>query len=91
MGSVVILDMMKKERDMDMDMIDFEYVVDNGVLLMCDEGNGGDGGDGGIEVYECGRKIYLFSYDWGGSLCGEERFDSIEEMKNEIDDVEWSI
>ena len=89
MGSVVILDMMKKERDMDMDMIDFEYVVDNGVLVWSN--NSGDGGDGGVEVYEEGGMIYLFSYDWGGSLCGEERFDSIEEMKNEIDDVEWSI
>ncbi len=81
MGSVVRLDMMKRERD----MIDFEYVVDNGVLLMssCDDG------DGGVEVYEEGGMIYLFSFDWGGSLCGEERFDSIEEMKSEIDDVEW--
>ena len=81
MGSVVRLDMMKRERD----MIDFEYVVDNGVLLMssCDDG------DGGVEVYEEGGMIYLFSFDWGGSLCGEERFDSIDEMKSEIDDVEW--
>ncbi len=80
---MVRLDMMKRERD----MIDFEYVVDNGVLLMssCDDG------DGGVEVYEEGGMIYLFSFDWGGSLCGEERFDSIDEMKSEIDDVEWSI
>ena len=84
---MVILDMMKKEREIEMSL-KFEYVVDNGVLLMCN--NDGDG-DGGVEVYEEGGMIYLFSFDWGGSLCGEERFDSIEEMKNEINDVEWSI
>ncbi len=79
---MVRLDMMKKERE---NMIDFESVVENGVLLMSSY----DDGDGGVEVYEEGGMIYLFSYDWGGSLCGEERFDSIEEMKSEIDDVEW--
>ena len=68
-------------------MVDFESVVESGVLLMSSY----DDGDGGVEVYEEGGMIYLFSYDWGGSLCGEERFDSIEEMKSEIDDVEWSI
>ena len=87
MGSVLRLDMMKKEREIE--MIDFEYVVDNGVLLWSD--NSGEDGDGGVEVYEEGGMIYLFSFDWGGSLCGEERFDSIEEMKSEIDDVEWGI
>ena len=76
---------MEKERELD--MIDFESVVESGVLLMSSY----DDGDGGVEVYEEGGMIYLFSYDWGGSLCGEERFDSIEEMKSEIDDVEWSI
>ena len=85
MDSVVRLDMMKKERELD--MIDFESVVENGVLLMSSCGEG----DSGIEVYEEGGMIYLFSFDWGGSLCGEERFDSIEEMKSEIGDVEWSI
>ncbi len=79
---MIRLDMMKKERE---NMIDFESVVENGVLLMSSY----DDGDGGVEVYEEGGMIYLFSYDWGGSLCGEERFDSIEEMKSEIDDVEW--
>ncbi len=79
---MVRLDMMKKERE---NMIDFESVVENGVLLMSSY----DDGDGGVEVYEEGGMIYLFSYDWGGSLCGEEMFDSIEEMKSEIDDVEW--
>ncbi len=82
---MVRLGMMKRERD----MIDFEYVVDNGVLLWSD--NSGEDGDGGVEVYEEGGMIYLFSFDWGGRLCGEERFDSIEEMKSEIDDVEWGI
>ena len=86
MDSVVRLDMMKKERELN--MIDFEYVVENGVMLM---GSYNEDGDGGVEVYEEGGMIYLFSYDWGGSLCGEESFDSIEEMKSEIDDVEWSI
>tara|TARA_B100000427_G_scaffold161498_1_gene134299 strand:+ start:148 stop:378 length:231 start_codon:yes stop_codon:yes gene_type:complete len=76
---------MEKERELD--MVDFESVVESGVLLMSSY----DDGDGGVEVYEEGGMIYLFSYDWGGSLCGEERFDSIEEMKSEIDDVEWSI
>ena len=83
---MVRLDMMKKERELN--MIDFEYVVENGVMLM---GSYNEDGDGGVEVYEEGGMIYLFSYDWGGSLCGEESFDSIEEMKSEIDDVEWSI
>ena len=69
-------------------MIDFEYVVDNGVLLMS-VNNNDEGGDGGFEVYDEGGMIYLFSFDWGGSLCGEERFDSIEEMKSEIDDIDW--
>ncbi len=69
-------------------MIDFEYVVDNGVLLMS-VNNNDEGGNGGLEVYEEGGMIYLFSFDWGGSLCGEERFDSIEEMKSEIDDIDW--
>ena len=86
MDSVVRLDMMKKERELN--MIDFEYVVENGVMLM---GSYNEDGDGGVEVYEEGGMIYLFSYDWGGSLCGEESFDSIEEMKSEIDDAEWSI
>ena len=76
---------MEKERELD--MVDFESVVESGALLMSSY----DDGDGGVEVYEEGGMIYLFSYDWGGSLCGEERFDSIEEMKSEIDDVEWSI
>ena len=69
-------------------MIDFEYVVDNGVLLMS-VNNNDEGGNGGFEVYDEGGMIYLFSFDWGGSLCGEERFDSIEEMKSEIDDIDW--
>ena len=77
---------MEKERELN--MIDFEYVVENGVMLM---GSYNEDGDGGVEVYEEGGMIYLFSYDWGGSLCGEESFDSIEEMKSEIDDVEWRI
>lgn len=77
---------MEKERELN--MIDFEYVVENGVMLM---GSYNEDGDGGVEVYEEGGMIYLFSFDWGGSLCGEERFDSIEEMKSEIDDVEWGI
>ena len=77
---------MEKERELN--MIDFEYVVENGVMLM---GSYNEDGDGGVEVYEEGGMIYLFSYDWGGSLCGEESFDSIEEMTSEIDDVEWSI
>ena len=69
-------------------MIDFEYVVDNGVLLMSIN-NDDEGGNGGFEVYDEGGMIYLFGFDWGGSLCGEERFDSIEEMKSEIDDIDW--
>ena len=77
---------MEKERELN--MIDFEYVVETGVMLM---GSYNEDGDGGVEVYEEGGMIYLFSFDWGGSLCGEERFDSIEEMKSEIDDVEWGI
>ena len=82
---MVRLDMMKKERELN--MVDFESVVENGVLLMSSCGEG----DSGVEVFEMGGKIFLFSFDWGGSLCGEEVFDSIEEMKSEIDDVEWSI
>ena len=85
-GKCGIIYIMKKEREIE--MIDFEYVVENGVMLM---GSYNEDGDGGVEVYEEGGMIYLFSYDWGGSLCGEESFDSIEEMKSEIDDVEWSI
>ena len=77
---------MEKERELN--MIDFEYVVENGVMLM---GSYNEDGDGGVEVYEEGGMIYLFSFDWGGSLCGEERFDSIEEMKSEIEDDEWGI
>ena len=85
-GKCGIIYIMEKERELN--MIDFEYVVENGVMLM---GSYNEDGDGGVEVYEEGGMIYLFSFDWGGSLCGEERFDSIEEMKSEIDDVEWGI
>ena len=77
---------MEKERELN--MIDFEYVVENGVMLM---GSYNEDGDGGVEVYEQGGMIYLFSYDCGGSLCGEVSFDSLEEMNSQIDDVEWSI
>ena len=38
---------MEKERELN--MIDFEYVVENGVMLM---GSYNEDGDGGVEVYE---------------------------------------
>ena len=48
-------------------MIDFEYVVDNGVLVWS---NYDEDGDGGVEVYEEGGMIYLFSFDWGDYFLG---------------------
>lgn len=70
--------MMKKERERN--MLDFDTVVNNGVLLMSVDGDG----ESGIEVYELDSKYYVYSFDVGGSLGGEEVFDNLEEVEEEV-------
>ena len=41
-------------------------------------------GESGIEVYELDSKYYVYSFDVGGSLGGEEVFDNLEEVEEEV-------
>jgi len=61
-------------------MLDFDTVVKNGVLLMSVDGDG----ECGIEVYELDDKYYVYSFDVGGSLGGEEVFDYLEDVNEEV-------
>ena len=88
---MVRLDMMKKERELNMmkdDVLDVEDVFENGVLVVEDVSKD-EGDESGVLVYSYKGKYVVMSFDRGGSLGGEEVFDSIDEMKSEIDDVDW--
>jgi len=57
-------------------MVDFDVVVNEGVKVMEWEGEG----DGGVECWEWNDKFVVYSFDFGGSLGGEEVFDDISEV-----------
>jgi len=82
MGSVVRLDMMKREREIE--MIDFEVdeddVFENGELIIEDVSSDVDD-DSGVLVYSYKGKYVVMNFDYGGSLCECDVYSSLDEVK----------
>ena len=82
MGSVVRLDMMNREREIE--MIDFEVdeddVFENGELIIEDVSSDVDD-DSGVLVYSYKGKYVVMNFDYGGSLCECDVYSSLDEVK----------
>lgn len=57
-----------------------EDVFENGVLVIEDVSNE-EGDDSGVLVYSYKGKYILMSFDFGGSLCNVEEYNSLNEVK----------
>ena len=60
--------------------IDEEDVFENGVLVIEDVSKDVDD-DSGVLVYSYKGKYILMSFDFGGSLCNVEEYNSLNEVK----------
>ena len=57
-----------------------EDVFENGVLVIEDVSNE-EGDDSGVLVYSYKGKYVVMSYDFGGSLCNVEEYNSLNEIE----------
>ena len=61
--------------------VDEEDVFENGVLVVEDVSNE-EGDDSGVLVYSYKDVYVLMSFDFGGSLCELDVYESLDEVKN---------
>ena len=61
--------------------VDEEDVFENGVLVVEDVSNDEDD-DSGVLVYSYKDVYVLMSFDFGGSLCELDVYESLDEVKN---------
>ena len=60
--------------------IDEEDVFENGVLVVEDVSNE-EGDDSGVLVYSYNGKYVVMSFDFGGSLCEMDVYESLDDVK----------
>ena len=60
-----------------------EDVFENGVLVIEDVSNE-EGDDSGVLVYSYKGKYVVMSFDFGGSLCEMDVYESLDEVKNNL-------
>ena len=63
--------------------VDEEDVFENGVLVVEDVSNE-EGDDSGVLVYSYNGKYVVMSFDFGGSLCEMDVYESLDEVKNNL-------
>ena len=60
--------------------VDEEDVFENGVLVVEDVSNE-EGDDSGVLVYSYNGKYVVMSFDFGGSLCEMDVYESLDDVK----------
>ena len=84
--------MITTERERNMldfdDVLDVEDVFENGEIIF-EEMSEEENDESGVTVYSYKGKYVVLGFDVGGSLGGEEVFDSIDEIKSEYKDYNW--
>ena len=63
--------------------VDEEDVFENGELII-EEVSNEEGDDSGVLVYSYNGKYVVMSFDFGGSLCEMDVYESLDEVKNNL-------